>query len=97
MARPKGDGRGRQGGGRQKGTPNKVTVSMRKLLAGFCEEHFDDFVAAFKRIDEPKEKCVVYLKAQEFVTPKLSAVDLKDSASQGRTLQDELDELSAEK
>lgn len=96
MGRCKDDGRGRNGGGRKKGTPNRISGQMRELIANFCEENFDAFVAAFQRIDEPKEKCMVYLKAQEFVTPKLAAIDLTDTTS-GKSLQDELDELSGEK
>lgn len=91
--RVKGDGRGQQGGGRKPGTPNKVTKTMRELLAGFCEENFEKFKEAFNNIDNAKDKCKIYLEAQAFVTPKLTSVDLKDSGGR-KSFQDELDELS---
>lgn len=94
--RTKGDGRGRNGGGRQKGTPNKVTGQMRELLTNFCQETFEEFVSSFHRIDDPKDKCKIWLEAQSFVTPKLSSIDLKESAGK-KTMQDELDELDQDK
>ena len=33
MARAKGDGKGRQGGGRKPGVPNKITGELRAILA----------------------------------------------------------------
>lgn len=93
--RQKGDGKGRLGG-RKAGTPNKVTKPMRELLANFCEQNFEEFVAAFHVIADPKDKCKVYLDAQAFVTPKLSSVDLK--ADTGRkSYEEELEELEKER
>lgn len=89
--REKNDGRGRLGG-RQKGTPNKVSGEMRALLSDFCNETFEEFKATFHRIDEPDKKCKIWLEAQKFVTPQLSAVTLKEQ-TKGKTLKDELDEL----
>lgn len=92
--RQPGDGRGRMGG-RQKGTPNKVTRPMRELLASFCEESFPDFVKAFREVKNPADKCRIYLDAQAYVTPKLSSVDLKPTEA-GKSLADELDEIAAD-
>lgn len=90
--RTTGDGKGRNNGGRKKGTPNKVTRPMRELLANFCTETFDEFVNTFHHIDEPKDKCRIWLDAQSFVTPKLSSIDLKE-VDKAKTLKDELEEL----
>ena len=92
--RKPGDGRGRMGG-RPPGGQNKTTVAMRELLSNFCDEKFEDFKVAFDNIKNPKEKCAIYLKAQEFVTPKLSTVDLKTDLDR-KTFEQELDELSQE-
>lgn len=92
--RQAGDGRGRMGG-RQKGTPNKVTRPMRELLASFCEDSFKDFVKAFREVKNPADKCRIYLDAQAYVTPKLSSVDLKPTDA-GKSLADELDEIASE-
>lgn len=94
MARQAGDGKGRQGGGRKAGTPNKVTQTMRELLSGFCDEKFEAFKEAFDNIKSPKDKCKIYLEAQAFVTPKLSSVDLKAQTTR-KSYEDELDELMA--
>lgn len=76
MARKKGDGKGRMGG-REKGTPNKKTSQMRELLEKFCYEKYPDFLESFDRILNPKERCEIYLKAQQFVSPKMNAVDVE--------------------
>lgn len=78
MARPKGDGKGRLGG-RKKGTPNKENAPFRKLMENFCRENYEDFVATYKRILNPKERADMYLKAMSFVAPKPLAVDLTTS------------------
>lgn len=89
--REKNDGRGRLGG-RAKGVPNKITATMRELLTKFSADTYDDFVDAFHKIDNPKDKCTVWLNAQAFVTPKLSSVDVKETGKT-KTFKDELDEI----
>lgn len=91
-----GDGKGRNGGGRKKGTPNKKTAKMRELLTNFCSETFDDFVSSYKRITEPEKKCKIWLEAQAYVTPKLSSIDMKADIDK-RTFTDELKEIVGEK
>ena len=87
MARPKGDGRGRLGG-RKKGTPHK-------MLASFCADTYDDFVEAYARILNPKERCEIWLKAQQFVTPRLNAVDV-DLKNTDNSFQSELERMADE-
>lgn len=94
MPRPKGVQK-TKGSGRKAGTPNKITRTMRELLSDFCTENYDEFLRSWNRIDEPKDKCAIYLKAQEFVTPKLSSVDLQDRNAQ-KELQDELEQIAKE-
>ena len=94
MARPKGDGRGRLGG-RKKGTPNKTTKNMREMLASFCADTYDDFVEAYARILNPKERCEIWLKAQQFVTPRLNAVDV-DLKNNDNSFQSELERMADE-
>lgn len=94
MARKKGDGRGRMGG-REKGTPNKTTQSMRALLTQFCQDYYEDFVDTYERVLNPKERCELYLKAQSFVTPKLNAVDL-DMKTTDNSFKSELERMAEE-
>ena len=87
-----GDGRGRQGGGRKAGTPNKITKTMRELLSDFCEENFEEFKKEWHEIKSPTNKCKIYLAAQEFVTPKLSSIDLK-AGGKRKSFEDDLDAI----
>lgn len=96
MARQKGDGKGRNGGGRKKGTPNKVPKDTRVQLMDFVMTRYPVFVKSFDEIDDPKAKCKVYTDVLAFCVPKLATVDMKPADSL-RTLADELDELSAER
>lgn len=95
MARPKGDGKGRLGG-RKAGTPNKVTKEQREIITKFIEGKWDDFIAAYDAIEKPVEKCNVMLGLLQYAVPKLASVEYKDKVA-GKTLQDELDEISGEK
>lgn len=95
MPRQKGDGRGRLGG-RAKGTPNKVTIKRRALIASFVEENWDDFLLNYTKIDDPEKKCSIFMSMMPYYAPKLAAVEYKDK-SQAQTLQEELDEISGEK
>lgn len=69
-------------GGRAKGTKNKNT-EMRNNLRDFVLNNYEKFEEAFDKLS-PKMKCDVYLKAAEFVLPKMSSIkfeDAKDSNS----------------
>lgn len=94
MPRQKGDGKGRLGG-RQKGTPNKITGDLREAIRDFTTGNFHDFVKSWKEIKIPKYKCDVYVAMCKFVLPTLTAVDMNANVEQ-RTFKDELDELSKE-
>lgn len=93
--RQKGDGRGQQGGGRKKGTPNKVTAETRELLKKFVELKWDEFIADYDRIENPKDKCYIMVSILPFVSPKLANIEYKDK-DKPKTLADELDEMSGE-
>lgn len=94
MGRKKADGKGKTGG-RQKGTPNKTTRTMREMICMFCEDNYDDFVESYHRILNPKERCEVYLKAQQYVTPRLNAVDV-DVNNNNNSFKSELDKMAEE-
>ena len=96
MARPKGDGRGQMGGGRKKGTQNKVTREMRAMVADFLEGNWDAFKTAFDNIVEPDKKCNIYLQLLPYATPKLQSMELKQP-EKPKTFKDELDEDTGEK
>ena len=92
--REKGDGKGRQGG-RQKGTPNKVTREKREAISHFVENNWQIFEKAYAELD-PEKKCYVMLGLLPFTVPKLSSVEFKDKTPP-KSFKDELDEDSGEK
>ncbi len=73
MTRQKNDGRGRIGG-RQKGTPNKVTLSVREWLAKVIDNNREQ-VEADISILEPKDRLQIIEKFLQYVLPKLQALD----------------------
>lgn len=93
--REKNDGRGRMGG-RKKGTPNKVTVERRALIASFIEEEWDEFVSNYHDIKDPEKKCSIFMSMMSYYAPKLAAVEYKDKTP-AKSMADELDEISGEK
>ena len=95
MGRTKGDGLGKTGG-RKKGTPNKLTKEKREMIAKFIDDNWEDFQLAFDSIDKPEAKCSVMIGLLPFAFPKLAQIDYKDKGT-GKTLDDELDEISGEK
>lgn len=95
VGRRKGDGLGRFGG-RKKGTPNKVTVERRALIASFVEQNWNDFVEEYKKITDHEKKCSIFMSMMAYYAPKLAAVEYKDKTP-GKTFKDELDEISGEK
>lgn len=81
--------------GRKKGTPNKVTAETRELLKKFVELKWDEFIADYERIENPKDKCYIMVSILPFVSPKLANIEYKDK-DKPKTLADELDEMSGE-
>lgn len=63
-------------GGRQKGTPNKVKSDLKKQIEGFIVDNFAEFVKELNLIDNPTDKCKMYLKMMEFTLPKQKQIDL---------------------
>lgn len=75
MARQKNDGRGRMGG-RQKGTPNKVTASVREWLAALIDKNRRQIEKDLKAL-EPKERLQVLERLMQYVVPKQQAMSAK--------------------
>ena len=91
----KGDGHGRNGGGRKAGTPNKVTKETRELISKFVDGHWADFEKSYDSIKDPEKKCQIMTQLRPFIAPKMASVEYKDKTP-GRTFKQELDEISGE-
>lgn len=66
MARPKGMPKT---GGRAKGTPNKVTTSLKEWISLLIEQNREQIVQDLTEL-EPKERLQFLLKLMEYIIPK---------------------------
>ena len=85
MARQKNDGRGRLGG-RAKGTPNKVTTSVKEWLSELINANREQVEADLKKL-KPRERLAVLEKFMQYVVPRQQAVSAKidfDSLTDGQ-------------
>lgn len=72
-------------GGRAKGTRNKNT-EMKDNIRNFVLDNFPEFERSFKKLKD-KDKCAVYLKAAEFVMPKVSSIKFEESKNANTALE----------
>ena len=68
MARQRNDGRGRIGG-RKKGTPNKVTGTVKEWLAALIDRNREQ-IEEDLRLLEPRERLAVLEKFMQYIVPK---------------------------
>lgn len=100
MARPKGDGRGRLGGGRKPGQPNKITGEIRNVLAPIITSYISgEGLGETKRtlandlaVMEPEDRAKIITNLVPYVIPKLASVEVKQQGEE-KNFKDELDEL----
>ena len=59
------------------GMKQKAKKNLKKLLTEFSVDYYDEFVEEFRKL-KGKPKCDIYLKAIEFVQPKISSVQFED-------------------
>ena len=64
-------------GGREKGTRNKNT-EIKNFFRDFVIDNQEEFKKAFLKLKD-KDQCAVYLKASEFVVPKVSSIKFEDA------------------
>ena len=60
-------------GGRQKGTPNKLTKELRSLLKDILYQELDELQEKFKLL-EPKERIELLIKLMPYILPKVTSV-----------------------
>lgn len=81
-------------GGRAAGTPNKSTASVRQRISQFVEDNFDEAVATWKQIEDPKDKLKAYTDLCTYAVPKLQAIQLDANVSSQSSVEDDLKALS---
>ena len=59
------------------GMKQKAKKKLKELLTEFSVDYYDEFVEEFRKL-KGKPKCDIYLKAIEFVQPKISSVQFED-------------------
>ncbi len=72
MARPKNDGKGRMGG-RAKGTPNKVTSTLKEWLLEVVNSNRKQMEQDLKEL-EPRERLQILERLLPYIIPKQQAV-----------------------
>lgn len=75
MARPKGMPKT---GGRAKGTPNKVTTSLKEWISLLIEQNREQIVQDLTEL-EPKERLQFLLKLMEYIIPKAKEEEKKEN------------------
>ena len=60
-------------GGRQKGTPNRVTKELRTLLKDILYQELEQVQERFKLL-KPKERIELLIKLMPYVLPKVTSI-----------------------
>lgn len=93
---PRGSKPGERRGGRQKGTPNRVTTEARRVALAFLERRTDEEIDALwnaAKQDSPAKAMAMWLQAQEFVIPKLGRTEhVGEGGGPVRVLKVDMDE-----
>lgn len=72
MARQKNDGKGRIGG-RAKGTPNKITSTVKDWISQLIDDNRGQIEKDIKELS-PKDRLQVFEKLMQYVIPKQQSV-----------------------
>ena len=66
-------------GGRQKGSPNKVTSAVKECISKMLTDYTNSetFLKDFAEL-EPKERLMIAEKLMNYVVPKMQSVEVED-------------------
>lgn len=64
--------------GRKKGTPNKITSSLREMISNFLDENFELMQTDFKEMD-PQKRMKFYCDLLPYALPKLQTIEFQDN------------------
>jgi len=87
--------KGKKTGGRQKGTPNKATNTIKTVINEIVSDYFNSklFSEDLKGL-EPKERFDVIIKMAGFVVPKPQTIALDMTQEAQETIEDMLVRLA---
>jgi len=68
--------RGFKTGGREQGTPNKITGELRDVLKTTLEGELNQVKNYFDSIDDPEKKLELLSRFLPYVVPKLNAIEM---------------------
>lgn len=80
-------------GGRQKGTPNKVTAPLKELIKQFAIDKWPEFLESWEHMESNKDKCDAYTKVLQYLLPKMASVDVSGKVEKP-TWEEELKQMS---
>ena len=89
--------KGKKTGGRQKGTPNKITADTKTAIAELLQNYATsgDMEKDFKAIKSAKDRLYVAEKFAQYIIPKQQAISAEISADvTDKTIEQRLEELS---
>jgi|TARA_B110000238_G_scaffold135709_1_gene146122 hypothetical protein len=67
---------GKKYGGRQKGTPNRMTKELRVLLKDIVYQELEEVQERFSLL-EPKQRTELIIKLMPYVLPKVNSISHK--------------------
>lgn len=76
------DGNRKKTGGRKKGTPNKTTADARAAIALLCQKRIGEFDQWLMAVEDPAERCNIFLRALEYHVPKLNRTEVSGDPRQ---------------
>lgn len=87
--------KGKKTGGRQKGTPNKVTVMSKVAIADILTDYNESgLMQSDFMLLKPIERITIAEKLMQYVVPKMQSVAMDVNSEQTKTIEDRLIELS---
>lgn len=79
-------------GGREKGTPNKLTFQIRQILSNALAEEIEHLPEILAQL-EPAQKIDAICKLSKFVLPSINPVDIE--YAQKKSLRDPSEEIES--
>tara|TARA_R110000822_G_scaffold263048_4_gene387382 strand:- start:1644 stop:1946 length:303 start_codon:yes stop_codon:yes gene_type:complete len=67
-------------GGRQIGSPNKVTSEVKQAIAAFTSNNSEKLDKWLNEVDDPAKRLDLYFKALEYTMPKLARTEVSGDA-----------------